>query len=348
VRPLASAALLAIGCIAAPGSGAGVDTGESAASLPQVRSGRSHTCALDPDGEPWCWGEGSAPPDPSLNVPNFDYGQGRLPAGPRAALEVGADHTCWLDGDGALGCVGGDPGLRGLPSGTGWVGLSVGGWHGCVWRDDGAPTCWGNPNGDDPRAGFDLTAPPAGPYTAMDGGGWHHCGLGADGALACWGYAEDGALAAPAGPWLQVSAGARQTCALDLAGAVWCWGRARGAPPAGSFVQVTAGEDHACALSAAGGGDLLGEPRRRPDEPAPRAVRPPVRRVVPHLRRDRGGRDPVLGGVGLRSGRRPRRRRRLVSSGNEAQGATDVASAPVVQRSSPGSGVSQPSQNARR
>jgi alpha-tubulin suppressor-like RCC1 family protein len=254
VRKVVVFAVSVAGCVATTPPGTPGDSGGPATSapLPQVRCGRSHTCALDVDGEAHCWGEGSGPVPEGGNQPNFDYGQGRLPPGSKSVLEVGADHTCWLDEVGALGCVGGDSGLRGLIGGDGWSGLSVGGWHGCAWRADGVPSCWGNPNGDDPRAPFDLTAPPAGAFVALDGGGWHHCGLRSDDTLECWGYAEDGQLAVPAGSWTAVSAGERQTCALDATGAVSCWGRSPGRPPPGSFVQVTAGGSHACALDGSG------------------------------------------------------------------------------------------------
>ena len=89
----------------------------------------------------------------------------------------------------------------------------------------------------------------------------HSCAVTADGSLECWGSNEFGQSDPPAGQYSEVSAGSTHTCALNVAGEVRCWG---------------APGDARTAASA-------------------RSLHVDRRRLRPHLRGLRVGRDRVLG-----------------------------------------------------
>ena len=173
-----------------------------------VVAGGAHTCALDVDGQIWCWGRGDSGqigdgaavdrPTPTV-VP--------LPSGtPAAALAAGAAHTCAVDQMGTVYCWGAND--------RGQLGLGAAGAN--------LPT---------PTA----LAPLAGPAAGVSAGGAHTCATVVGGAIWCWGANESGQLGdgttidratpvAVAGATGTVSAGGSHTCAATADHIVRCWG----------------------------------------------------------------------------------------------------------------------------
>ena len=131
----------------------------------QVAAGDSHTCALDDQGDVWCWGANQA------GQLGTGGGEALYPTrveglGEKAkSLGSGATHTCavLLSGDtrcwGAYG--GAQVGARGISSPVAVPGLprvrtiSAGGAHTCAIDQTGALLCWGlNPWGELGRGVF--------------------------------------------------------------------------------------------------------------------------------------------------------------------------------------------------
>ncbi|MEZ4461521.1 MAG: EGF domain-containing protein [bacterium] len=191
------------------GSSVPVRESTGASNWSKVTAGLTHTCALNTDGEIYCWGSGfsgqlgdgstqsqtATPTRESTNATNW------------AAVKAGTDHTCALDTAGTL-------------------------------------SCWGaNFNGQlgDGNAGVDSAVPvavPGGPWDKIALGGGHTCAT-SDGALYCWGSDIAGQIGIGVGSetpvsaptqvgtdtdWLTPVAGADMTCAIKTSGAFWCWG----------------------------------------------------------------------------------------------------------------------------
>ena len=248
----------------------------------QVAAGDLHTCAIQNDGELYCWGKG---------------GNGRLGIGSTSEKKV-ATRVKGVDGSGYL---------------TDIVQVSAGEKHTCALKSDGKAYCWGD--GDNGRLGrgsnhSDSSTPIvaianssySGELTQISLGSWHTCVLGSDGHVLCWGAGGRGQLgygnemSGIGGPLsvevdvinerlvsiIQISAGHTHTCALKENGEVWCWGDdsngklGRGTinvgNPAnaaavkydsnvvlGGIVQISAGEEHTCALHFDGTGYCWGK-----------------------------------------------------------------------------------------
>ena len=143
-----------------------------------ISSGLFHTCALQLDGTPVCWG------DLQIGEPleNQKY----------EVTSSGDSHTCKPREDG-LDRVGGPSVCRGFESlmHEQFAAISSGWFHTCALRLDGSPVCWGS--NWDGRA-----SPPDGErFVAISSGRYHTCGLRVDGTAVCWGDDRHGQSSPP-------------------------------------------------------------------------------------------------------------------------------------------------------
>ena len=209
--------------------------------LSTVSSGVGHTCGLNPDGNPVCWGRN-------------DYGQATPPSGEKlTAISSGDYHTCGLRLDGIPVCWGVDALVRTTPvAGEKLVTISSGESHICGLRTDGIPVCWGGN-----RVG--QATPPVGErlHSISSRSHSHTCGLRQDGTPVCWGGNWYRQASPPAGERLTtISSGRDHTCGLHTDGIPVCWGLnavGQAAPPVGeNFVQISSGGGHTCGLRSDG------------------------------------------------------------------------------------------------
>ncbi|WP_438034543.1 RCC1 domain-containing protein [Sorangium sp. So ce204] len=164
----------------------------------RVAAGEAHACALDAQGDVWCWGDGAA-------------GAVRK-EGVRGATDVaaGGRHSCAALGTGQVAC---------------W------GWNLNGQSGDGPIV-----DSADEVVGVTLVEGVASAKVVV-AGGRHSCALIDDGGVVCWGSNQSGQLgseeanlvSAPVRAALDVravalAAGREHTCALDEEGGVFCWG----------------------------------------------------------------------------------------------------------------------------
>ena len=129
--------------------------------------GRLKTCAIRPDGSPFCWGSGD---DYAPLGEVFTY------------ISSGDSHTCALHEDGSPTCWGDNGyGQATAPAGERFISISSGALHTCALRPDGTPVCWGSDYSG-------QSSPPAGErFVYISSGGKHACGLRHDRSAVCWG-----------------------------------------------------------------------------------------------------------------------------------------------------------------
>jgi alpha-tubulin suppressor-like RCC1 family protein len=200
-------------------SRAPIASGGPSSRFRRVTAGRSHVCALTPDGEVWCWGydgltvEGihlhEFSPDPELNSDSIPF----------TAISSGGYHTCGLTSRGAAWCWGIDAIGAGSETLEADHPVPVAGNHRfqqiqasqvttCGLDTDGQAWCWGvNANGSvgtEPIGSlvlFDTPQAVSGDFrfSSIAGGGGTFCGTTTDGAMACWGEGDAGQLLNGAG-----------------------------------------------------------------------------------------------------------------------------------------------------
>ena len=224
-----------------------------------IAAGGSHSCAVGPGGEAWCWG-------------NNDYGQlGDKSRSRRGfpvkvsgavdlvAISAGQDHTCAVTSSGNAECWGrninrelGDGSIEHSTVPVTTIGpvlataLGVGSQHSCALEASGGIGCWGlnldGQLGDGSKVDRSVPRPMVGldSGTAISTGSAasHSCALDAVGGVRCWGDNEFGQLGdgtktdrtAPvavsglSSGVVSVATGYRHTCAVTGLGAVQCWG----------------------------------------------------------------------------------------------------------------------------
>lgn len=219
----------------------------------QVDAGDAHTCALDYNGTPYCWG---------------DNGDGQL----------GTGGTTGVD----------EPAAVAVAPGSTFVEITTGADHSCAIDDQGGAWCWGaNAEGQlgIGSAGAGSPAPVqvsagsgmTGPVVDIAAGGDTTCAETDAGVAWCWGgnghgQVGDGTFTdrdepvrvdTPGVLIRQLAVGGHRTCAVDAGGDVRCWGDGIATPVAVGaggvrFSQVAAGDDHVCGLSRAAAGYCWG------------------------------------------------------------------------------------------
>jgi alpha-tubulin suppressor-like RCC1 family protein len=224
------------------------------AQITLVRAGEDRTCALDPTGKAYCWGQlGSLrlgfliqpSPAPVQTAVRFSY------------LTVGAAHVCGLTSrSGKLYCWGtneggavGDGTLddRREPVAVATTMLfsdvAAGGAHTCAVSTDNRAVCWGYNGMGQLGDGTRKSRPSLGAvdspnrYQFIAAGGQHTCAIDSSGLVYCWGdnrFGQTGSAGtetvltprrvATDKVFLAISMGLFHTCGLSVEGEVFCWG----------------------------------------------------------------------------------------------------------------------------
>lgn len=186
----------------------------------QVVAGDQHACAVDADGQAWCWGynrfgqlgDGTTTDRPTPVAVAGDTRFTSLAAGRyfTCGLTDAGQALCWGDnsrgqlGDGTTG-AGSDDRNRSSPGAVlgdlTFVTVVTGQLHACGLTEPGEAYCWGSyPSGQLGTAvSEDQTAPVRSAegltFAALaPGGDTHTCGLTAEGAAWCWGSNNAGQL----------------------------------------------------------------------------------------------------------------------------------------------------------
>ncbi|MCA8836669.1 MAG: hypothetical protein K8963_02300, partial [Proteobacteria bacterium] len=222
----------------------------------QVSAGGSHTCAVNTDGELYCWGSGSLG---KLGLGDTNNQTSPVQVGTTAnwiQVSASGSHTCAVNTDGELYCWGsGVFGELGLPDKDGrtspaqvgttanWIQVSANGFHTCAVNTDGELYCWGfGPNGqlglgDTNSRNIPTKVGTTANWIQVSPGGNYTCAVNTDGELYCWGSGNSGQLGlgdlnsrtipiqvGTASDWAQVSGRTIHTCAVNTAGELYCWG----------------------------------------------------------------------------------------------------------------------------
>ncbi len=244
-------------------------TVRSALTFSAVTVGASHSCALVPTGEAYCWGSNargqlgdSSTVSSASPVPVWGGLRYR-------AIAAGDNHTCATTIAGVTSCWGAGNHLqlggsttvdRTVPTPisdvTDLVSLVAGTSDSCGLTAVGAAYCWGD----------DWTQLPiasGAAHLAISARGDLSCGLRPGGVASCWtGTGRVGAATSVISPALSSIANtATGGCGLTAANALWCWNMADRVLPANqvtatqtypslAFVRIFAGVDSFCGATA--------------------------------------------------------------------------------------------------
>ncbi|MCH9662298.1 MAG: hypothetical protein K0U66_01390 [Gammaproteobacteria bacterium] len=179
----------------------------------QISAGGTHSCAINAEGQLYCWGEGAL---------------------------------------GRLG-LGDDTSTRTIPTQVGsainWVQVSAGSNHTCAINAEGQLYCWGLGNSGRLGLGTDTSnrnspaqVGSATNWSQVSAGSTHACAVDTGGQLYCWGSGANGRLGLGPVPinrfiptqvgsatnWSQVStfiSSANHSCAINTEGQLYCWGK---------------------------------------------------------------------------------------------------------------------------
>jgi hypothetical protein len=236
-----------------------------------------HTCALTPDGTPYCWGKGFSAMAPIENSV-------RLVSLSLTAPSFGDGQSCGLALDGAAYCFAGS--LTRIGNAMTFTSLSVGRYHSCGIATDGDVYCWGSNLYGNLGIGSADSQTHANPeratatekFASVAVGDYSTCALGASGTVYCWGQGYDAAGVSPpttcpgstircqltprpiegGGAYVALSRGdnASKLCGLTSGGQVSCWTAFNRTPsavsapePLGSISVGTVGSSSGCGVS---------------------------------------------------------------------------------------------------
>jgi alpha-tubulin suppressor-like RCC1 family protein len=222
-----------------------------------ITAGLSTTCALNSEGNAYCWGSDDYITSPeAVDMPNGVKFK---------AIGAGVSHSCALTTTGTVYCWGnndnGELGNGGtptysytpiavtMPAGvTTFTALSVGQYHNCALATTGAAYCWGLNdfaqlgNNTTVRKNIPtaVTMPTGVTFKAIAAGWAHTCALSSTGTAYCWGRTDSGesgtgsnsgsilnprATTMPNGvTFKSIDTFGSHTCALTTTGTVYCWG----------------------------------------------------------------------------------------------------------------------------
>jgi alpha-tubulin suppressor-like RCC1 family protein len=247
-----------------------------------VSAGLNSTCAVTPDGVPYCWGRfagASSNTDSPLQVPGNTV---------LSTIAENDSHTCGLRPDARAVCWGTNHSGE-LGNGTTTTGstptdvattstfaaIITGDVHTCALTSAGVAYCWGAWTGTTvPPSLVPAVVPGAVNFTAVAAGLVHTCGISSSGAAYCWGgnYAGelgDGTTTSRATPvavpgdltFRAIAAQDETSCGLTTAGATYCWGFIGNINSSSTtprlvtsvpFESIAVGGLHACGLAADG------------------------------------------------------------------------------------------------
>ena len=262
-------------------SGTGAMSGKT---IIQISVGSLHVCALDTEGQVYCWGGNSSGQlgdnsNVQRNTPvavNKTDGTGAMNGKVIVQIATGSSLTCALDTEGQVYCWGfnnkgqvgnGEIGNKYTPvavntiDGTGVMDgkvikqISSSGYFACVLDTEGQVYCWGNNDHGQLGDGSNnhRSTPVAVNTGAISGktivqiaaGDTHTCALDTENQIYCWGRNGFGQLGdnteierhipvavntVDGGGVMydktieRIYAGAHYTCALDVDGKAYCWG----------------------------------------------------------------------------------------------------------------------------
>ncbi len=249
-------------------------------SFTQLSSGDDHACAVDSDGQIWCWGENIAQQLGNPSAASHEDSRILVASDVQwSQVSAGGAHTCAIDTDERIHCWGSNE--RGQ-LGTGneqnaevptqiaseepWVEIRSGTSHTCAIAKSGSLWCWGNNRSGEVGPSAELVARTpvrvdgATDWTQVAVGSHHTCALKRNGSLWCWGQGTEGQLglsdqenkSAPTrlgtNAWNAVAAGGFHTCGIQSDGTIWCWGQ-------GVEAQLGLGDQITSALAPARVGD---------------------------------------------------------------------------------------------
>ena len=221
----------------------------------QLTAGNFHTCALDDDGNAYCWGSGSYG-----ELGNGDYNRQTTPVAVSMPSDVsfsqlagGSNHTCAIGDDNKAYCWGrndsgqlgnGDPSFYpntptpvSMPQGVSFSQLAGGSNHTCAIGDDNNAYCWGrndsgqlgNGRTSDQVTPVAVSMPSGVNFSQLAVGTAHTCALGSNGNAYCWGFNDNG----------QLGNGSTSSQSIPVLVEV---------PKDVKFSQLSAGGRHTCAL----------------------------------------------------------------------------------------------------
>ncbi|MFO7892403.1 MAG: Ig-like domain-containing protein [Longimicrobiales bacterium] len=224
-----------------------------------ITAGQSHTCALAPSGQAYCWGRNDRG-----QVGDGSFADAITPVSVTGGhrfrqLAAGYEFTCGVTFQNRVYCWGAND-LAQLGDGTYTdsnspvhvmsraTAVSGGYGHACALTDIGSTYCWGSnrygklgqgvATGDTVPTPVEVTGGQR--FVQLAAGGFHTCGLRADGQAFCWGSNVSGQIGdatnyvrpvpTPVAGDLVfngITAGYSHTCATtsyDNLARVWCWG----------------------------------------------------------------------------------------------------------------------------
>ena len=242
------------------------------ATIRQISTGQTHTCAIASDNKAYCWGYqssgrlGDGVDSVSAARSPVAISQGAMPAGATIRqISVGPSHTCAIASDNKAYCWGsGTYGRLGngstttqttpvavsqgvMPAGVTIRQISAGAAHTCAIASDNQAYCWGygyyrqlgNGSGSNqttPVAVLQGVMPAGATIRQISTGQAHTCAIASDNKAYCWGYQRSGRL----GDGTDSVSVASSPVAVS-----------QGAMPAGATIrQVTITLDHTCVTAS--------------------------------------------------------------------------------------------------